>query len=811
MTLGEALRDYRRAAGLTQEELAERAGISSRSISGLERGEGPTPRRDTLALLVEALGLEGSERAAFEAMVVRKRSPRPILAPPPQIAPGDDDTNRPRHNLPRPLNSFVGRERETSELGPIVMSAPLVTLVGAGGVGKTRLAHEVARLHANGFADGAWLVELSELANPAQVVDAIAAAVGLRDFQSHSAAKLLADHLASKHLLLVLDNCEHLVAACAQVLRDLLGACPYLHVLATSREPLAINGEIIWLVRPLQVPDPGARLTTPQITRSAAVRLFLDRARAIDPTYQVSDANAAAIARVCEAVDGIPLGLELAAATTRVLTLAELSERLQTNVSILRGARRGGAPRHQSISATIDWSFDLLGELEQILLRRLSVFAGGWSLEMAEDVCAGEGIARTEVLPLLAQLIDKSLVLVDVRDYVARYRLLEPIRQYALRRLDESGEAGDYTARHAAAVLSLAQSSEVDDFGPDEIASLDRFEIEHANMRAALRWALSHGRADEALRASAALFRFWERRGHFQEGCAWLEEALSAAGQSGLRYRGPALNALAFLYWRAGDVGRASPVAEAALAANREHGSELGMAWALGNLGAIAYYRDEPETAIGWLEESAASARQAKYGPLLSVVLTFLARSLVRLNGPADSRASSLLEESLTLAESAQARYAAGHALMTLGDLRWRRMEFDQALPFWHRALAVRSDIADRRGIASALERVAWSLSRCDQFAAAAWMFGAAEAQHRLLGVDLRHVELNDQLDRIAATRLALGDAFASAWSAGQDATLDEAVSQALEITHSNPAPQCAVFPAALVGRPSQPVPALAG
>jgi predicted ATPase/transcriptional regulator with XRE-family HTH domain len=786
MTLGEALRDYRRAAGLTQEELAERAGISSRSISGLERGEGPTPRRDTLALLVEALGLDGAERAAFEAMVVRKRTPRPSLMPAPADPP-DAPLNRPRHNLPRALNNFVGRERETTELGPVVKSAPLVTLVGAGGIGKTRLAHEVARVHAPEFADGAWLVELAELTEPHQVVDAIAAAVGLRDFQSHSASKLLADYLASKHLLLVLDNCEHLVAACAQILHDLLGACPYLHVLATSREALAINGEIIWMVRPLEVPDPESRPSPARVTRSAAVRLFVDRARAIDPAYQVTDTDAAAIARVCVAVDGIPLGIELAAAATRVLTLAELSERLQSNVSILRAARRGTSPRQQSISATIDWSYDLLSELEQTLLRRLAIFAGGWSLDMAEDVCAGDAIARAEVLPLLAQLVDKSLVLVDVRESVARYRLLEPIRRYALQRLEESGEAATCAARHSAAILNLAQPGDDNDNGPTEIALLDRFQVEHANIRAALRWALSHGQIDEALRASAALFRFWERRGHFQEGCAWLEEALAAADQTGSRFRGPALNALSFLYWRAGDVARARPAAEQALAANREQGSVVGAAWALGNLGAIAYYQDQPANAILWLEESEVGARQANNHTLLSMVLTFLARSHVRLNGPGDPRASALLAESLAVAESAQARYPAGHALITLGDLHWRRKEFDQALPFWHKALAVRSRIADRRGIASALERVAWSLSEYGQFTCSAWMFGAAEAQHRLLGVDLRHVEVNDHLERLAATRTALGDEFTHAWSAGQNATLDEAISEALEITHSNP------------------------
>ena len=239
----------------------------------------------------------------------------------------------------------------------------------------------------------------------------------------------------------------------------------------------------------------------------------------------------------------------------------------------------------------------------------------------------GAGIARAEMLDVLAQLVDKSMVVMTARHGVARYRLLEPIRQYALERLAASGEAADVEARHAATILSLPNSSDGEDYGPDEISSLDRFEVEHANFRAALRWALSHHEHEAALRAAAALFRFWERRGHLQEGSAWLELALASAGEAPSRDRGRALNALAFLYWQVGDIERAQPIAEQALAVNREVGNTLSVAWALGNLGAIAYFRDEPEVAIAWLEESVVRGRVADYGPFLSLALTFLGRS----------------------------------------------------------------------------------------------------------------------------------------------------------------------------------------
>jgi predicted ATPase len=357
-----------------------------------------------------------------------------------------------RHNLPRSLNSFVGREEEMRELSQILATAPLVTLIGAGGVGKTRLARELARQHAARYADGAWLIELAELAEPSLVEDMVAAAVGMPASRSRDGLQALTEYLRPKHMLLVLDNCEHLIGACADLLSTLLRVCPRLHILATSREPLAINGEIIWLLRPLRLPNPNVPLSASQMTGLAAVKLFIERARAVNPSLDLTDQNAAAIGRVCVAVDGIPLAIELAAARTRVVTVEQLSDILERDVYSLGGPSRGSAPRHRTIRATIDWSHDLLGEREQILLRRVAVFTGRWTLEQAEDVCSGEGVDRDDVLDVLAQLVDKSMVLVDARDVVARYRLLEPIRQYALERLEAAGEAAEYHARHAAAM-----------------------------------------------------------------------------------------------------------------------------------------------------------------------------------------------------------------------------------------------------------------------------------------------------------------------------------------------------------------------
>jgi len=791
LSFGELLREHRRATGLTQEELAERASVSPRTISELERGGAHVPRRDTVALLARALGLSGPAREAFEGVVVRRRRVLPHSASQGQAHMEQLETrapslpDRPKHNLPRSLTSFIGREREMSELAPVLAGAPLLTLVGTGGVGKTRLAQQLVREHSASYDDGSWLVELGRLSDASLVPGAVGAALGLRDFQARNTMNMLSEYLGQKHLLLVLDGCEHLVAACAELVAHLLRICPRLHVLATSREPLAIAGEITSHVLPLELPDPRQRLSSDQIIGTAAVRLFIERAHLVNNTLVLTDESTSAIARICVAVAGIPLALELAAARTRMLTVEQLAERLEHDSPGLSGANRAGLPQHRTIRATIDWSHDLLGQQEQILLRRLSVFAGGWALDTAEYVCSGADVERAEVLDLLAQLVDKSMALVDTRETVARYRLLEPIRQYAMDRLVAADESTVYRARHATAFLELARTAPGEAAGPDEISALDRLEVEHDNLRAALRWAIVHQETEAALRSASALFRFWERRGHFQEGCAWLEQALALPGAgdapAGLRAR--ALNALAFLYWRGGDAKRAQHIAGQALAAARDDGTSRFLAQALLNVGMTAYLEHEHEVAVERLTESVRFAREDGNPPLLSLALTFLARTRLWLNGPLDAGAVAALEESLALAQAAQSRYATGHALATLGDLLWGRGAAERALPLWREALEVVSELDDRRGIAGCLERLAWVLAASGRLEPAAWLFGVADAQHRLLGMELRHGVDVDHAHFVAVTQRHLGEAFADAWSAGQKASLDEAVTRALEGT----------------------------
>jgi non-specific serine/threonine protein kinase len=773
---GDLLREYRRAAGLTQEELAERAGVSPRSISELERGGAHVPRRDTIGLLVRALGLDRPSREALEQLVEHRRKARRLGEPRRDwtraaTSVGLAASATAQHNLPRSLTSFVGRDRELSELGALLESAPLLTLVGAGGVGKTRLAHELARTRSASYADGTWVVEVSELADAALLPGAVAEAVGLHDLHTRNLTGMLATYLERKQMLLVLDNCEPLIDACAELVVHLLRACRGLQVLATSREPLSIPGEITSVVLPLELPT--------------AARLFVERAAAANHDLALTDQSEAAVERICVAVDGIPLALELAAARVRMLTIHQIAQRLDHDGALLAATSRAGPPQHRTIRATIDWSHDLLGDQEQKLLRRLSIFAGGWSLEMAEHVCSGAGISSADVLDLLAQLVEKSMVLVDRHDAVGRYRLLEPIRQYALDRLEASGEGVAYRARHAAAMLALARSGPEHAQGPDEIRSLDRVAAEHANVRLALRWTVSHQRTEDALRTTTALFRFWERRGHFQEGCDWLEQALALpdVDKVPVRVGIGALNALAFLYWRGGEADRATPVAEQALAASRADGHTRGTAQALLNLGMAAYLQHDYETAIACLDESVQLAREAEAMPLLSVALTFLGRALFWVRGASDPRVVSVLEDSLALAESIHSRYAAGHALATLGDVTWAQGDEHRAVALWRRALGVVCELEDRRGIAGCLERLGLVLARRGQVTDAAWLLGAADAQHAALGMLRRDDSEVDHAHFVGASEQHLVRAQAeAAWAAGQAASLDASIARALEL-----------------------------
>ncbi len=446
------------------------------------------------------------------------------------------------HNLPATTTALVGREGDVRDLRQTVLDGHgrLVTLTGAGGSGKTRLGLAVGADLVSSFPDGVWLVSLASVEDPQLVPSAVASVFNLRERPDESLRDVLITYLAQRQLLLLLDNCEHLVDASAELVASLRHSSPRLRILATSREPLHVDGEVAWRVQPLAFPDPGASPPFEQLDQYPAMQLFAARAAAVHGDFAVTSTTAPVVAAICARVAGLPLAIELAAASVRVLGVNEILERLDDAFDLLVGGTRTAPGRQQTMQAALDWSYRLLTPPAQVVFRRLAVFAGGCSLEAAEAVCCDGEIAGRHVLGLLTRLVDTSLVQVDTLDGRARYRLLEPVRQYAQQRLLTSGEAPAVAGRHASYFLELAEQAETELHGPRQTTWLNRLARDHDNLRAASRCASEAGETERLLRVGAALFIFWMAKGFLSEGRRWLDPLLAenqTVGTPGTRLR----------------------------------------------------------------------------------------------------------------------------------------------------------------------------------------------------------------------------------------------------------------------------------
>ena len=481
-----------------------------------------------------------------------------------------------RHNLPAPRSSFIGREREMEEVKRELEMSRLLTLTGTGGSGKTRLALEVARDLMEAYSDGVWFVELAPLSEEALVPKAVAEALEVPERPDEPLAETLKEVLEDKELLLVVDNCEHLLEATARLVDVLLDSCPRLRVLATSREGLGVEGELRWPVPPLNAPDPRYSFMVEELERSESARLFLARARNRAPSFAFTPGSAQAVAEVCSKLEGIPLAIELAAARVGTLSLEQISKRLEGSLELLTGGGRTAAPRQRTIRGTLDWSHELLCERERKVFRRLSVFAGGFSLEASEVVVSDESIGQSEVLELLSGLVEKSLVIAELaaESGGVRYRLLDTIRQYALEKLEQSGEIEDVKRAHAEYFLALAEEAEPELIGPREAEWFERLVEELDNFRAALSWASVHGEAELSLRLAGVLGSFWFWEGHSSEGRGWLEGALNQEGPTSVLARAKALGAASLLASQLSDYARARGAAEEGLRLSKEAGTE---------------------------------------------------------------------------------------------------------------------------------------------------------------------------------------------------------------------------------------------
>jgi predicted ATPase len=689
----------------------------------------------------------------------------------------------PRHHLRQQLTSFIGREKEIAEIKTLLGRTRLLTLTGSGGCGKTRLALQVAAGLLDSYPDGIWLVELASVADPGLVPQTVASIIGVNEEPGKSLTQRVTEHLASRHLLLVLDNTEHLLAACAQLDDALLRQCPQVILLVTSREKLGMAGESTYRVPGMTLPDPERNATAANLAQYESVLLFTERARLDLPHFAVTNNNAPALASVCYRLDGIPLAIELAAARARSMSVEGMSQRLDQCFRLLTGGSRMAPRRQQTLRALIDWSYDLLSDAEKTLLWRVSIFSGGWTLEAVEQVCVGEGIADWEVLDLLTSLADKNLLLAEEREGATRYRLLETVRQYARERVQEPGEEARWHGRHLTYFLALAEEAEPLLIGADQRAWLDRLETENDNLRAAMAWAAaSGGDAVAGLRLAGALWRFWYFRGYLSEGRGWLSRLLAAAprGQAAAA-RAKALIWAGTLATYQGDYPAARALCEEGLALQRELGDRLGIANALSNLGGLATLQGDYPVGRALLEESLAIRRQLGDQWGISTSLGLLGSAALDQGDYPLARA--LHEESLTIKRELRHRYGMALELHYLGAVTQEQSESRSARSLFEESLAIRRELGDRLGIAESLEGLASGVSAMGRPDRAARIWGGAERLREEIGCPVKGNERLRYDRHVAAARAALADdaAFELTWQEGRAMTLDRVVEDATE------------------------------
>jgi predicted ATPase/DNA-binding SARP family transcriptional activator len=731
-----------------------------------------------------------------------------------------DLQTRPRHNLPARLTSFVGRQREKAEIAGLLTSARLVTLTGAGGSGKSRLSLEIAHQTLSDFPDGVWLVELAALADAALLPQAIASALGLGEAPGSSITETLTAYLRSKQLLLLLDNCEHLVDGCAQLAHALLVACPGLRILATSREPLHVAGEVSWLVQPLSLPNLEQLPSPDELAKVEAVRLFIERARNPLPSFALDERNAMPVAQICCWLDGIPLAIELAAARITVLSPQGIAGRLDEVFRLLVSRERISASRHQTLRAALDWSYNLLSEKEQMLFRRLSIFSGGFSLEAAEGICPQDDISQAEVLDLLSQLIDKSLVAVQQDEFHGqRYHLLMIIRQYGLELLRRSGEERRARERHLAWYANYAGRAEPELHRSDQVAWLGKLDSEHDNFRSALRWWLDHNEGEAGVQLAGALSVYWYERNYWSEGSGWLEAVLARDHNPPGRPRAWALYSAGFLAtlqseyekaesflleshnlsqaisyrhgiawslygrswleeWR-GNYTQADQFADAAYSLFEELDDLGGMSLCLLSKGEITRDRGDFPNAAALNEKSLVMFRKLGIPGVIARALITL--SWISLYLGNTSLARVYTEEALQLNQALGNRRIYGLALLALGKGAYHQGEFQAAASRLRKAISILSEVGDKWLLLICLEQLALVASAQGQAEAAARWLGSTEALRKAFSLPREPADQALYERNVAEIQARLGrHAFDLAWEEGRKMTLEQVVDDAL-------------------------------
>ncbi|HET7271428.1 MAG TPA: BTAD domain-containing putative transcriptional regulator, partial [Rubrobacter sp.] len=702
----------------------------------------------------------------------------PQQHPPPDF-PRGKPTDASKHNLPAPRTSFVGRKRDILEVKRSLAMTRLLTLTGAGGSGKTRLALEVARDLVGAYPSGVWLAELAPLSEGNLVPQVVARALKVREQPGRPLTGTLTEALGEKKLLLLLDNCEHLADPVAHLLDNLLDSCPRLRVMVTSREALSVAGETVWRVPSLSVPEADHLPTARVLTRYDAVRLFLDRTRQRLPDFSLTPDNTEAVAEICRKLEGIPLAIELATARVGALSVRQISERLRDPLSFLSTGRRTAVPRQRTLRGTLDWSYELLSAPEQTLFGRLSVFAGSASLGAVETVGSGDGIEEGDVLNLLSRLVDKSLVMAEVIELDRlRYRMLQPIRQYACEKLEESGEAKIVRCRHAEFFLALAKRAEPELLAGRQEEWLERLEREHGNFRAALGWSFSQGEADLGLRLGTALWRLWDLHGHLSEGRRWLERGISASGRTRTSTNARALNGAGWIALWQGDYEAAKMLVEQSLALYRELEDTDGIAFSLANLGLVSILGQINLESVPAISEEAIELRPKVRNPR-TVAYMLVCEGLVLVsqvdaegnymihdaNTAAKFRA--LLGQSLVQFRKIKEMRGVGICLTALGFAELILGDYGRATALLRELLHLSRKLDDKMSTQYALFGLAGVAAFQGHSVHATRLWAAADAVREATGVHLpplTHALIGYERS-VAAVRAELGEeAFEEAW-----------------------------------------------
>ncbi|MEO8665065.1 MAG: tetratricopeptide repeat protein [Ignavibacteria bacterium] len=653
------------------------------------------------------------------------------------------------NNLPVLLTGFIGREKEMERVKDLIKQSHLLTLTGSGGSGKTRLALQVAADIIDDYSNGVWLIELASLSDPFLLVQTIFKMLDLQEQPMQNTEDTLLDYLKDKEILLILDNCEHIIDATAQLTEKLLSKSPKLKIIATSREALRTAGEQTHRILPMNVPDPKNNESPEILAQYEAVKLFIEGALAVDENFRIQNENAAAIAGICNRLDGIPLAIELAAAKIKVLSAVQIYERLDNRFALLSGGKRTALPRQQTLRAMIDWSYDLLSENEKILWYRLAVFSGGWTIEAAEEICSDEKISIEELVDLLTLLAEKSIIIFSPEK--VRFRILETIRQFGEEKLKVSDEYENISDKHLNYYMILAESAEPKLKGPDQRVWLEKLDKEAGNFEKSFNRSLNKKNSQSGLRIAGAVELFWDIRGIYSEGLRWLESILEHNSGVINSIQGKALNAAGVLNTFHGNFKKAQKFLETALAIHVEIKDEKGIACSLLNLGRVLWFQGELSHAADLCEHSLGIFRNT--GDKRGTATCLISLGIMSLQEGNYDRSEKLFEEGLAINRDAGDKREIAYSLLNMGMLSSDRGEMTRAAKLFEESLSIQRTLGDKRRISVSLNSLGVVAKELGELARSEELFEESLAIRREIGNKLGVANSLDNLGNVAFSR----------------------------------------------------------